>query len=86
MQSKHFFGHRTRIVEIAASSDAPGEIGEAHAVIAMGVFVDQTDILPHVSYLNFKPACFLILRSVPSGMSRLGYGTVTRAGFGGCLN
>jgi len=27
VQSKHFFGHGTRIVEIAASSDAPGEIG-----------------------------------------------------------
>jgi len=54
------------------------KIRKGDAKVAVGLLMDKTNIVMHGAYLSFRPDCFSMLFSVPIGMSRSGWGTVTR--------
>ncbi len=47
MQGQRLLGHPARVVEVDAGGDASGEIGKRDAEIAVGVLVDESDVLAH---------------------------------------
>src|SRR5947208_491603 len=65
--------------------DASRKVGEVDAEIRSVLFAGEGNVSGH-DLLSFKPACFSMLRTVPMGRSRFGWGTVTRPGRSLCLN
>jgi hypothetical protein len=64
--------------------DAARKVREGHAVVAVGILVNERNVLAH-GYLSLIRACRSMLFNVPIGRSRFGCGTVTRPAFTGCL-
>jgi hypothetical protein len=86
MQRQRLGCARARLVKGRAGRSAAWEIGERHAVVAIGVLVDQRDIVGDGSWLSLRPACFSMERFLPMGMSVFGWAIVMRPGLVGCLN
>ena len=48
MKSEGLFGHGTGIVQVLSGRDEAGKIRKRHTVVAVGVLMDEPDILEHV--------------------------------------
>src|SRR5579875_638166 len=88
MEGERLRRQRAGLIEGAAGGDATRKIGKGDTEVALRLLVDESDIGGHdlLLHLSRRPDWRSMLRSVGSGMSFFGCGTVTRPGFVGCLN
>ena len=78
--------HLLGFIECSSSSDTAGEVWETYSEITVGVlWTTATYSTLNPPHLNLRRLCLSMERKVPTGMSRLGWGTVTMPEFVGCL-
>lgn len=86
MQFDRLANERNRFFVRLTNCHAPRKIRHIRAEGCIAL-LNNHDVFHGLAYFFFKPACFQMLASVPTGTSTLGLpATVTVPGFVGCLN